>query len=819
MTSTTLQNKKAANFAPVYVWTLLRHKTIAIVFSIFTLVLGPAWMFIATIQPANLYESQSDRLVNLHITMIQVINITYGGFITFVSLLFTLFVAVEVFGYLHSKRSMDTFGAMPVTRRTLFISRYFAGLTIILAPIVITALISSIIAAGTYTVPAIWAYVLKISLSVIAAYSFTAFLAVCCGTAADTVVSVIATNIGWPLTVFAVYMMFCMTIPGVGSGLQVTSQIILFALAPYIMSFSTILNGGFPSGAYYFGGNYVSPTQLYEDTLNNVKAIISPSVLIYLAIFTVVMFALSLFLIKKRKTEVAQTGFAFKAPINLIRFIFTVAGGMMGGALVAVIWNEGRYGRLPLYGGFAIGMVFGGLIVHILITLIYNRGFKGFVKGLISWGVAVVAVGLYAIIIVTGAFGAATYVPQVDKIEGVTLISQNAMEFTNKEDLEKIVALHKAITTTFEFPLNPAAYSNQFFGGYNYSDDYDWNQEIIDLTFAYKLKNGAVIERCYNNNTIFDKRVVDELKKLMASKSYREKKELFIQEASAISNVALKIKDDRDISYWVDNYEDRISFVQALKKDVTEDENYGFAAKDEKIILHVKLEYREKQRVKVGDTITYYVDVNYSHTEKVTVKTNGYNTDYYDDNFHMNETIEVKNTYKHTLAFLQEKYKVQSLLTGESYVENKKLTSAEILSLKESKNTLGTIYAKFNKTDNGYYDDSGNYYDADYDYASEVRCMLYDENGIALAYKNSSLTLTDKIDNQTVMYNIPKLDGVNWAYIVFCYSGNNYSYSNGTSNIIKFSKDDIGKVIENLETSYDVSIRAVDGNWKEYKNN
>ena len=101
-----------------------------ITYSLFLLFSFPLLLlFYNTLTAANIID-RADFLIEANNTVYPII---FGCIL----MLFTLLVSVFMFSYLHKKRSVDMFGALPVSRRTLFFSRYLAGLTILLVPLLL----------------------------------------------------------------------------------------------------------------------------------------------------------------------------------------------------------------------------------------------------------------------------------------------------------------------------------------------------------------------------------------------------------------------------------------------------------------------------------------------------------------------------------------------------------------------------------------------------------------------------------------------------------------------------------------------------------
>ncbi|MBQ2152070.1 MAG: hypothetical protein II440_01325, partial [Clostridia bacterium] len=103
MTLTTFSSKQ---FKPLYTWALKRNIKIAIIFTFLLILFGPI---------LDMYCISIDDFTE-EIGLVSLIIFEA------LSALFTLISAMKTFSFLHNKRSVDLFGALPSNRTTLCIS-------------------------------------------------------------------------------------------------------------------------------------------------------------------------------------------------------------------------------------------------------------------------------------------------------------------------------------------------------------------------------------------------------------------------------------------------------------------------------------------------------------------------------------------------------------------------------------------------------------------------------------------------------------------------------------------------------------------------
>ncbi|MBQ1517240.1 MAG: hypothetical protein IIZ46_03465, partial [Clostridia bacterium] len=330
MTLTTFSSKQ---FKPLYTWALKRNIKIAIIFTFLLILFGPI---------LDMYCISIDDFTE-EIGLVSLIIFEA------LSALFTLISAMKTFSFLHNKRSVDLFGALPSNRTTLCISHLLGGITAISIPYIVAAVLTIGIAvrSGEYFRFALFSILANI-LMIIAAYTFTALIAYCCGTIVDTAIITLAVNGIWVGMVCIYYMLLGEMIPGIDFDNIVATPIII-AFSPY----------GFSVAASAFYSAFESPTAV--------------SIIIWNIIYIIGVFFLTLFVANKRKSEVSQNGFAVKwLPIVVQAGASVVAGGIIG-AIAAETAGNG-YGNMYI---FSFWFVIIGFVAFAALYIIFNRGFKG----------------------------------------------------------------------------------------------------------------------------------------------------------------------------------------------------------------------------------------------------------------------------------------------------------------------------------------------------------------------------------------------------------------------------------------------------------
>ncbi|MDY4813757.1 MAG: hypothetical protein SO152_07915, partial [Ruminococcus sp.] len=427
----------------------------------------------------------------------------------YLAMIFATVISFIAFSYLHNKRSMDFYGSMPVSRRTQFFGRMVAVVASTIVPLIIVCLIGNGVVLFRGFEDAVSAFLCG-TVGILGNIAFIAFIAVCCGTVGHSIVTYILISGVYPVCVLVLTLYPQMVLPGMSGfsnfGEFPVSPVVLSLLSPFIA----------PICAYGSG--------LIENVLN---ALISSSTIstgttvsvfyyVWWIVFTAGLVVATYFLVKKRKSESAQSGFAFVFPSVAIKFFTSVTTGLLMGLILASISS------IPYVGGevssvsyiilFSIGIIIGTIISHIILHLIYHRGMSGFGKWMILYGCEALVSLIFFAIVTTGMFGYVTRVPDVEDVKSVEITFSSCVDpeikikgknpqiysTSDPESIKSIIEYHSAVAQEYE---------KQCSGIYtpveNYGNDEEYENYNGDgLYLRYTDKKGNQITRAYSNPTL-----------------------------------------------------------------------------------------------------------------------------------------------------------------------------------------------------------------------------------------------------------------------------------------------------------------------------
>lgn len=462
------EKEKAWN---MFRWTGKRYKGISIAYIAMLIITFPL------IEIILLLQSRTENPVEKYADIIEETSLALSGSIfAFVVILFTTIFAIVTFSYMHNKRCMDLFGSFPVSRRTLFFTRYISVLVQSMVPLIVVGLMGAMLTLKMSSFLDVMQTVGFLCIAVMGNVSFIALLSLCCGTVVDVIVSFFAINGIYPICVTICILFPGTVLPGYDGNINGINWSLYTLLSPILAPFA---------------GIWGEEKLLY---------------IVWWIIFSAVLLAGCIIFSKKRKTEIAQNAFVFSIVEQVIKIVtgFVVGFGM--GWLMSVIGANSSSSYMAQYIWFFVGTCIGALITCIIFHLIYHRGLSKIKVSLIVSGIDVAAVMAFVLIIVSGAFGYDEKIPDINEIQKVSVtINSNESYIVNgqdvranytadKEFIEAAVEAQKIIVNDEMkykkgvYPIIP-----------NFSESSEVEEYIAhQISISYQLKNGKIIKRFYN---------------------------------------------------------------------------------------------------------------------------------------------------------------------------------------------------------------------------------------------------------------------------------------------------------------------------------
>lgn len=637
MTSTISSNNKKNSFVALTKWSLLKAVPVTAIYSSILFLAFPVLFFTLDI--------------NRQISVYSTIKIVLTYLIPAIVMIFTIIVGANMFGIYQKKRSIDLYGSFPVKRRTLLLSKYVAGLIVLLIPLFVFGLLGGItpyfssVDKETYNVVAVvMSKCITIAIGVIASYTMFTFLSMCCGKTSSSIISYIVINMIYPFLILFLIAVFASIVPGFSYLLidifpvEMSSYTTPFSIPGIIVCFLS------PVLATFIGADLDFFNMDIPEFFS--KYIEKSEFIVYWILFIAVVLACALYIAQKRKNENVQNGFIYKLPQIIVTILATVTMGIFIGFLFENTVN------LPSIFSCLLGTFAGGLLAFTVFTLLYNRGISGFIKELPILGVSYVIVIISSLVISTGVFGADSYVPKTENIKSVAVISDIAGyeaesydNYLNSKNNDEYASTHiswyldkdknivpmnyymsdeSIIKDTVAMHQNIVDNLNNIHGNL-YSIDEVISGIISDteekprypqyLDILYKMKDGSVIERTYYYSDYDVAELHNMYNKIASTETYKNQYFALMQcDYECITSIDIMgnynglnpILAGEDCIKYNNNQQIVKELYEALRKDVIAD-------KDLVTTFNIEKGYTEWNKWNYGDEMIIEIEYDNSY--------------------------------------------------------------------------------------------------------------------------------------------------------------------------------------------------------------
>lgn len=409
MTSTRSSRKERtqSQFNRAYFWELRNNRIMTLFYVLTTMIILPGSVLLEIISETDYYtnmghwEGETVEVVKGYFAnaVTNSFDVALGTGMTVALVGYILCLCGSAFSYMHTRRSIDLFHALPIRRTPLLLGKYFAALTVLIVPLVVGAGLCELLCVfnGILTEP--FYFMNRIGFMIlltIASFTFSMLFMVISGTLPGAFLSIGAVTIGWPFTMVAADVTMRQFLPGYVS--------VMDDIYTIFSPFGAMLRNSFIS----FWFDYELDYRQFVDVAENGV----PWMQLWWMLLTAVMLAVSIFYYNRRKSESAENYFSFPVIRGIIRCMLSIGVGLEVGLLVGEMLNSNI-----VYLG---GIVFGAAITHIFYQFILTHSFKGFWKTLPAFCLSLVITGGFLYSLYTGGLGYAKRLPDVTQVEKVT---------------------------------------------------------------------------------------------------------------------------------------------------------------------------------------------------------------------------------------------------------------------------------------------------------------------------------------------------------------------------------------------------------------
>jgi len=403
-----------------------------------------------------------------------------------------IIILVVVNSFMHSKKAVDVFHALPVRRPQMLMANFAAVLTVLLGVQFICYGI--VIAVNEVTIDQITLLIvyemLRVALLTVLIAAITFFCCVCCNTSLDSAIFT-----GAFLAIVPSYtVLICLLMEEYVTGFSGSGEVMYTALK---FSPATMLYQVFSDG------------ELTQGILLNT---------IYIAAIIAIMF-ISCRLYTSRKSETAQS-----ASTKSVLYQFILLAASVGGGALFGFGYQGIFG----WGIDSITLVtvtscIFTVVIYLVFNAIVSRNPKPTKRGLAGLGASLVLTVAFLFCISNGFFGYESRIPATEKIESVSInyagdynevstaqintrgtlyyyyAGNSNVVFTDSDEIEMVKDIHKTIVDSIDKTGIECVYDN--------------------ILITYTLANGREMVRMYRNDIPIE--VMKQLVKLEDLESFK----------------------------------------------------------------------------------------------------------------------------------------------------------------------------------------------------------------------------------------------------------------------------------------------------------
>lgn len=414
----------------------------------------------------------ADVLKNTQNNIAQVISFD-SPFIKLVLIVLATLCGVAMFRYLHDRRQVDFYHALPISRGKLFAVNYISGVLLVLPFYLIVLVIGLIFVSamglggqitGALLVQSILGNIAYFLLN----YTVAVLCTVLTGNTIITVLLGIWAQLGIPVLMVMVQCYQAMFYETFSSAVPLMQTFVLYG-SPMCNYLATMQH------------SHTMSVPLFTSTAMDTAG--GMAILIYPVVLTIVLGVLSYFLFVRRKSENTGMAVSFRRVKAPIKWFMSIFSGLGFGLIFTVIFTGTS-------GGMWFGLVFGVVLCHMIVEIIYDFDFKALLH---HWKQMIV-LAILAVVVVAGikndVFGYDSYIPDVDDIASAAIESPyynidwnyNDQDIYKDQltDAESIEKIHQIAELSVANNGKP-----------------EEGDSTHTYTIHYTLKNGDHVSRCY----------------------------------------------------------------------------------------------------------------------------------------------------------------------------------------------------------------------------------------------------------------------------------------------------------------------------------
>lgn len=334
---------------------------------------------------------------------------------TFLVIVMAILCGISGFAYLHSRKQLDTYHSLPVSRTTLFLGKYVSGILMFLIPFVLHTFVSFAIGCSkgfvSHAVTNMFGFILSELVFYMLVYTVCIFAVLITG---NIIISILGSGV---LLVYSV----CFNMLKEG----------LFST--FFYTYSYVEKAGSDTGLSF------SPLEMIYDVIHKINentlricdfsySNVLPDIMVILAI-VIAMTAVDIVIYRIRPTEAAGKAMAFRVAEPIIKTLIVIPTALFTGLIFAELVNYQNS-----FGWYIFGTVFSFFIISFALEIVFRFDMKSFLAHKMQLLFNGVCLALIVVIFKGDVLGYNTYIPSDKEITGCAVSINDLLEISVQED-------------------------------------------------------------------------------------------------------------------------------------------------------------------------------------------------------------------------------------------------------------------------------------------------------------------------------------------------------------------------------------------------
>ena len=398
MTTTTLSSKRGSHFGHIFRQVFKSQRGLFFYYAVLVFLFFPLAYTMSVMSPT---VGESGRKYYSLFGASYLYSMPAAVIFILVMIVAPIILGLLQYHYMHSKKAVDTYHALPVSRQELMAANLAVGLCLLMAPVVISFAMIAVVQVITFGFSAAGMTVLLGDLATwavltAAVYTITVMVNTLVGTSFDALVQSLQVVYLPIIAILLTIFVFDSTLDGFSSDWIFQTPALAYFTPVSMIVVRLSLNYYAESFYEIIGGYHIA--------------------LAIWAVIALLAAVAAVFFYRRRKSDLAEETSSRGWLKMATKLVFTYCASLVFGFIITLSFAGTASNAL-----FIIGCGIGACLSYIIMEVILIRGFKGIGRSLPVMGGAAVFMMMFAFFCTHGGLGYETRLPEAGSIASVSI--------------------------------------------------------------------------------------------------------------------------------------------------------------------------------------------------------------------------------------------------------------------------------------------------------------------------------------------------------------------------------------------------------------